>query len=165
VANEDGFYGAIPTEGLPPEFVMWLTHFVNASRAEAETTEVPSGSIVMFFNDAAPTGWEYVTGFEDVTIVTADTVDEGGSTGGSWTISGVTVDNYTLTVADVPSLDVTGFPNTGSGLSRLVATTNAALTGPVTRPTSGGGGPHNHGLTADGTWRPAYIKGIPCKRA
>lgn len=61
----------------------------------------PSGTKLVFYQASAPTGWTQDTGVNDrVLKVVSGT---GGGTGGSWTISGVTVNNHALTVSQMPS--------------------------------------------------------------
>lgn len=59
------------------------------------------GTSMVFYQASAPTGWTQDTTVNDRVLRVVS--GSGGSTGGSWTISGVTVNNHTLTVAQIPS--------------------------------------------------------------
>jgi len=162
---------------------------------------IPSGTVMLFYQAAAPTGWTKLTTQNDKVLrVVSGT---GGGTGGSWTISGLTnasvstgltVDNHTLTLSQVPSHSHFVARNTSNSaagpdldandplaytrgatddgdynLNKAGGTT--ANVGPTN--SQGGGGAHNHNTTesahthvisADGAWRPAYIDVIICSR-
>lgn len=61
----------------------------------------PSGTRMVFAQSAAPTGWTQDTTTNDRVLRTVSTTGDG--TGGSWTISGVTVGAHALTTAELPS--------------------------------------------------------------
>ena len=110
-----------------------------------------AGTRMVFDQDAAPTGWTRDTTINDrvIRIVSGSRVH-----GGSWTISGLTVDSHALTIAQMPShahgwgTDAGAGGVGGAGL--LVCGTSQCVTSSV-----GGDGGHTHGLTADGNWRPS----------
>lgn len=120
------------------------------------TLPAPSGTRLVFDQDAAPTGWtrDTAAALNDrvLRIVTGARAH-----GGSWTISGLTVQGHTLTIAEMPGHNhnyndafagagiggnVTGGGNQGNP---------AGLTG-----VAGGDSAHTHGLSADGNWRPLH---------
>jgi len=109
-----------------------------------------AGTRIVFDQDTAPTGWTRDTTINDrvIRIVSGSRVH-----GGSWTISGVTVDSHVLTTAQMPShshvhgVDPGAGGAGGSGVMGLGASLSTQATG--------GGGSHTHGLTADGNWRPS----------
>lgn len=153
--------------------------------AQIENNVVPDAGVTnMIFNLAsAPTGWT-----QDVTLndrIPRIVSGAGAVSGGSWTISGVTVDGVALTEGQLPAHFFL-IANGGGA--------NASLTVPPStrdflensRPTGGFDGyvlgganitpdrgktntvgndeTHLHGLTADGTWRPAYRDVITATR-
>ena len=143
--------------------------------AEARLTELTSqlsafeGTKALFVQATAPIGWTQDTSQSDRLLRIADTTvspDEvGGATGGSWTISGVTVDGHALTSAEMPS-HTHSVPLAGAGSntvkkidapSTTIGSDNTVISG-----SSGSNDAHTHGLTADGVWRPAYQNVIVC---
>lgn len=70
---------------------------------QAPATPIPSGTKMLFAQAAAPTGWTQINTWNDRVIRAVDNGGTGGGTGGSWTISGVSVDSHTLTVSEMPS--------------------------------------------------------------
>lgn len=141
---------------------------------------IPSGTNMIFQQAAAPKGWTQRTDLNDrvLRLVSGAT---GGNTGGSWTISGVTVDGHVLTEAEIPAHTHTGTtdPTSGrdGGFTDVANLTNVYSPPPdnmapavinhthtFTTDPSGGGQAHSHGLTADGTWRPAYVDIIACTK-
>jgi hypothetical protein len=141
-----------------------------------------SGTRMMFDQAAAPTGWTQDTSLNDrvLRVVNGDAAD-GGSSGGSWTISGLTVGDTTLTVNQMPAhihgvsdpghkhtvrIPAVGNSNVGTAESLVRAETEgsdrvytnaaqSATTG-ISINSNGGGAAHTHTLTANGNWRPAY---------
>lgn len=63
--------------------------------------DIPSGSRMVFYQANAPTGWSQVTSINDrvLRVVSGD----GGTTGGSWSISGISVSGHALSVSEIPS--------------------------------------------------------------
>lgn len=152
----------------------------------AAVLPAPAGTKMVFYQAASPTGWT-----QDATIndqVFRVVSGAGGGTGGSWTISGVTVDGHALTEAEGPVHNHSGSTGSagnhahnirlGGGSGSIVtldeatvsfdtlssvSASNAAMdvqgahTHSVSIGNAGSGQAHSHGLTADGTWRPAYI--------
>jgi len=121
---------------------------------DLEGSSLPAGTRMVFDQDAAPTGWTRDVSINDRVI---RIVSGARAHGGSWTISGLTVDSHVLTVAEIPAHTHTSQP----GRSNL----GGDPAGGDTKPTynasdvtgsAGGGGGHTHGLTADGTWRPLH---------
>lgn len=128
---------------------------LNEVQINVVSQSIPSGTKMLFYQASAPTGWTQDTSQNDKVIRVVS--GEGGGSGGSWTISGVTVDAHTLITAEIPSHThgyryFTSSPYTTSGGTYIASNYSTQQTG-----ATGGGGGHNHGLSADGNWRPAYI--------
>lgn len=89
-----------------------------------------SGTNMVFHQASAPTGWTQDTSVNDRVLRVVDNTGTGGATGGSWTISGVTVDGHVLTNAEMPSHNHGGSTNNstadvvGSGLDPQPGNTN-----------------------------------------
>ena len=113
--------------------------------------------IAGFDQDAAPTGWtrKNVTG--ERLIKLARSGDTAQTEAGTWTVGGITVDSHVLITTEMPAHthDITLLALfTGSGTNE-VAYGALSPFGTKTTTSTGGGGGHIHGLTSDGTWRPA----------
>lgn len=121
----------------------------------------PSGTNLLFVQASVPAGWTLRSDLNDALIRVVNTT--GGGTGGSWTISGVTTQAHALVVAELPPHDhgLGGLSVLATGVSTL---TSAAPTGTVfgLAPASSVGASvgHTHGVSADGTWRPAYVNSV-----
>lgn len=124
--------------------------------------EFPSGTRMVFDQDAAPTGWtrQNITG--ERLIKLAGSGDTGQTEAGTWTIGGVTVDSHTLSTAEIPAHSHgisyrtdDSFTNPSGCTAGVRGTGNNNCTNTNAIQNAGGGGGHTHGLTADGAWRPA----------
>ncbi len=122
-----------------------------------------TGTRAIFVQASAPTGWIQVTGLSDKVLRITDA--GGGTTGGSWTISGASVAGHALSLGEMPGHDHglgngNSFPvwagafTTAPGGSTYVGSQLAVMTA------QGGNAAHNHGWSNDGTWRPAYADAI-----
>jgi microcystin-dependent protein len=127
-----------------------------------ETGSFPSGTVMLFQQTSAPTGWTKLTTHDNKALrVVSGTASTGGSTGFSSVFasrtptgsvsgsnSGGGVNAHTLTTAEMPS-------HTHNARSGTVNSSFSAPIGSVTRtldlstPTdaTGGGGSHTHGFT------------------
>lgn len=123
-----------------------------------------SGTVMLFFQAAAPLGWTLLTTIHDELAYVASGAAGAGHTGGTWTISGMTYNHrhvYTSTVYHRHSITgkvsgTTGSHPRKSQSTSVTAYTNYAGTSTCyTAYTSGG-------LTSDGTWRP---KAVSCMLA
>lgn len=126
--------------------------------ATTETAGFPSGTVMMFVQTAAPTGWTKSTTHDNKALrVVSGTAGSGGSAAfttafgtpavsGSVSVSG-TVGSTTLTTAQMPShthSSVVAFGETGTGgYGQRVAGGNTGATG--------GGGSHNHTFSGSGS--------------
>lgn len=158
---------------------------------------IAAGSIAMFFNPAAPTGWTLQAGLNDRYILVTSTASEGGTTGGSHTITGLTVAGTALSAAQLaphthgvsattsqagthnhvfvhpvfanPGVGgIVSLGRTAGALDTLIGNTEAvgnhAHSFSVTSGSAGSGSSHNHGISSNGSWRSAYVKGILCAK-
>lgn len=130
-------------------------------------TDFGSGTVMLFKQATAPTGWTRVVdaGNTDATIILRLNGEVPG-VGGSWTITGGASASHVLTLAEIPSHahSINMFaageagtqPKTGDLTAQgAVAATNAA----------GGGGGHSHALSFDGTWRPKRVDVIVASKS
>jgi hypothetical protein len=121
----------------------------------APATLIPSGTVMSFFQAAAPVGWTQVTTHNNKALRVVDGM--GGGSGGSvafttafasQAITG-TIGNTTLSSAQIPSHTHTYsiFPTSGGG---AVSSAGSAVSGAITNTTdggTGGGGSHTHSFT------------------
>lgn len=129
--------------------------------------DIPAGTAMTFIQESAPTGWTLSTAQNDVVLRINSS--EGGGTGGAWELSGLTVGDTTLTTGQIPAHDhsVQGVSfNVGSGTYAVdvLQYNGASSAGHGITENTGGGGAHDHSLTADGAWRPAYVDAIVATR-
>jgi hypothetical protein len=116
-----------------------------------------TGTEMLFAQAAAPTGWtQNVTWNDRVLRVVSGS---GGGTGGSWTLSGVTVDSHVLIEAEMPAHVHTETRRAGTTTTVLSGSISTSKTGTNTFDTgsTGDDGGHVHGLTSDAVWRPSYV--------
>lgn len=124
---------------------------------------IPSGTKMLFAQSSAPTGWTFVSENNDRVLINQSTVGNGGTTGGSWTISGISVDGHTLTTAEMPSHAHTlerssAAVGSGSVYDQVRSGSNLSTS------STGGGGSHNHNLTIGSSWRPEWLGVISCTK-
>jgi len=101
--------------------------------------DAPNGTRMLFYQSSAPTGWNQITSVNDRVIRVVS--GSGGSTGGSWSISGLNVLGHTLSVSEMPSHDHTGSTSTDGYHSHSGSTsTNGEHTHEVPGGRSGGEG-------------------------
>ena len=101
--------------------------------------DAPNGTRMLFYQSSAPTGWNQITSVNDRVIRVVS--GPGGSTGGSWSISGLNVLGHTLSVSEMPSHDHTGSTSTDGYHSHSGSTsTNGEHTHEVPGGRSGGEG-------------------------
>lgn len=128
----------------------------------AQKPRMDIGTKTLFYQSAAPTGWTQDVAVNDrVLRVVSGT---GGGTGGSWTISGISVNGHALDITEIPAhahtMRLFGSYFDGGTKSAVEGGTGAESTSSV-----GGGAAHTHGLTIGSSWRPAYADVIACARA
>lgn len=133
----------------------------------------PVNTVMLFLQSAAPSGWSLVSSYADRVLRVV--ASGGGNTGGSWVISGLVTELHTLTPAQsgaalhthtTPSILVyvgSGGLHQLNNVSNGNFTRQAITTGnpQVINPVEG----HQHNVAAsNGSWRPAYVDAIPCKK-
>jgi len=146
-----------------------ITFSDSTTQSTAATASIPSGSVVLFYQSAAPTGWTQVTTLNDYGLRLVS--GTGGGTGGSTAFSSVFT-NQTPTIsvnvsglsAGATTLSTTQMPShshveqglqTCSGGNHQVAGTGSGggicgYIGPSTQNT-GGGGSHTHSISGSAT--------------
>jgi hypothetical protein len=158
--------------GDDPNHVTTMTNLINGL--------IPTGSVMMFFQAAAPTGWTQSTGHNDkaLRVVSGTGGGSGGSTAFStaWTNISHSHSNgslsaaaHTLTIAEMPSHthNVVNTLLADNGPSGGTAAGQTETT--ITTTGTGGGGSHSHsisGSTASDsmTHAPHYVDVIICSR-
>lgn len=128
--------------------VAWIVHGLFG-----ETTEIASGTVMLFVQTSAPTGWTKSTTHNNKALrVVSGTASSGGTTAftsvfTSRTPSG-SVNNRTLTIAMMPSHDHS-VPNSGNIVAdvRTDGSNTAVGTTSDTTGNTGGSDPHDHGFT------------------
>lgn len=121
----------------------------------------PTGTRMLFAQATAPTSWTQDTTTNDVLLRLVS--GNGGGSGGNWTISGAAVLGHQLTIAEMPS-----HTHIQEGDSTDDATGDGAgprfMRSGVTKASQATGGDqaHSHGISFDGSWRPAYTDVILC---
>jgi hypothetical protein len=145
---------------------------------------IPSGTKMLFKQSTAPTGWTFVAEDNDRVLINTSTQSEGGGTGGSWTISGISVQGHTLTEAELPSItgsfDINKLQGGGSivrvptgkfsigsageGYGEEIEGGGGGQIWDRVTYSFGGGQSHGHGISIGDDWRPLYVKVITCRK-
>tara|TARA_R100000808_G_C2114613_1_gene127663 strand:+ start:41 stop:727 length:687 start_codon:yes stop_codon:yes gene_type:complete len=129
--------------------------------AFASSPLIPTGSVMLFYQASAPTGWTKSTAHNDKALRVVS--GSGGGSGGSvafetafashtpaGSVSGNTA-SHTLTISQIPEhthsynqkvYNQPGVGNAGGGGARVTEADQGATTG-----STGGGGGHSHGAT------------------
>lgn len=128
-----------------------------------DVIELAATTEMLFAQTAAPSGWTKQTSLNDRVIRVVS--GSGGGTGGSWTLSGISVNNKTLAISNMPVHNHSSQARTGVSIQASGAATGNkyANDGTVTG-NAGSGVAHNHGLTIGSSWRPAYYDVIRCRK-
>lgn len=127
------------------------------------------GTVKMLFGSAPPTGWTRVNETDDRVIKMAKSTDSAGDSGGSWTVSGLSLggatDSTILNVSQIPAHDhhaFSFFAAAGGSSSDLQVLHTGSGTQFLNRTDeTGEGNGHTHTLgsasvISAGTWRPLY---------
>lgn len=108
----------------------------------------PSGTLMLFQQTAAPTGWTKQTTHNDKALrVVSGTASTGGTTAFTTAFAASrSSDSYTLLTADIPSHTHTATGGVTSSAGTYFQTTTSSSGGTATTDSTGGGGGHSHGL-------------------
>jgi hypothetical protein len=159
---------------------------LNQAGSKRSLDPIPAGTKMLFKQNSAPTGWSFVSEDNDRVLINTSTEANGGDTGGSWTINGLSVGNHVLTEDELPSLSGSAdfrvgdhteksnaffnesgiISSSGAGTSQKTFEDGSNQTESTERLTVsfGGGNGHNHSISQDGSWRPSYAKVITCQK-
>jgi len=179
-ANKDNLASGNPSKVIYGSEVD--AEFAEISSAISSQTEgeIPSATVMLFMQAAAPTGWTLVTTWNDRALTITSTAAQGGGTGGNWTLTlsgNVALVNHTHGAGNLTG-SVSGFSgnvdgaDAGTGIlgpnagTMNTVTVNAGATAvPNGLPNSPVvfGGTLGNTLTA-GNWRPAYARAIACSK-
>lgn len=148
--------------------------------------EIPSGTNMIFYESAAPTGWTFKTYSNDRVLLTTSTEAEGGDAGGDWTPSGMnsagahthTLNSHkheTPTLSDSArphQVEASAWPHGLTGTTRNgkradspgdnTTSYQTMWSGEPSTANTGSNGAHTH--TFNGSWRPKYSKVIICQK-
>lgn len=160
-----------------------------ASKRDSTSSDIPSGTMMLFVRTAAPSGWTLSSTWNDVVPIIKSIVTNDGTpdTGGNWTVSStelkmnfpstaftVALPNHTHGVGNLVNANPT-YANTGTtldtvggvyashthGISGATGNPNAANT--TATVTSSNIAPASGTMTS-GNWRPAYVEIIACSK-
>lgn len=137
-----------------------LTFNDATTQTTAAVTSIPAGSVVLFYQAAAPTGWTQVTTLNDYDLRLVS--GTGGTTGGttaystvftnqtvSTTVSGTT-GATTLSTSQMPSHNHS-VPAGGPSSDNYGGGDNPGNSSAQTTGAQGGGGSHTHSFSGSGT--------------
>ena len=141
-----------------------ITFSDSTTQSTAATASIPSGSVVLFYQSAAPTGWTQVTSLNDYSLRLVS--GTGGTTGGTTAFSTV-FSNQTPTIsvnvsglsAGATTLSTTQMPShlhslgANFGCAGRAAGACPSYVIPTTGNTGsqGGGGSHTHSISGSAT--------------
>jgi microcystin-dependent protein len=174
IGEDSNAYGTRYVQATEPTGVCDGDIWYDTSGASG-SSDIPSGSVMLFVQASAPTGWTKLTSHNNkaLRIVSGTGGGSGGSTAFTTVFSSRTttgsVDPHTLTISQMPShshtMRNTGSDNLndGSFVKNFNYITNTG-TGSATGST-GGNGSHSHGFTG-GTMDFAvqYVDAIICQK-
>ena len=147
------------------------------TQSTAATAFAPSGTVMMFVQTAAPTGWTKSTAHDNKALrVVSGTVGSGGSVGfttalGTPSVSGSTSISVsisgttgatTLSTAQMPSHTHTspfGPADGGSTITVARVASDTIITSPASNAT-GGGGSHTHSFSGSGSGSGSLTSGV-----
>ncbi|HEY9200778.1 MAG TPA: hypothetical protein VIQ81_04190 [Gammaproteobacteria bacterium] len=179
-AVQEEIVGVILAAGmsLSKSYVTQLNEAIDVKIEDGIQSVLETNTRALFVQAAAPTGWTQDNSYNDRVIRVVNTAN-GGNTGGSWTISGLSVNGHQLSVNEMPSHNhgVTdpshrhqfqtgsgGTSGSAGGVGGDINVTSDYATTGISIQNRGGNLAHSHGLTANGAWRPAYVDVIACVR-
>ena len=130
--------------------------------SSVDVIPTPTGTRMIFYQAAAPSGWTKVTTVNDRVLRVVS--GSGGETGGSWTISGISVDGHKLTIDEIPAHTHTVKVNNFAGSVSQAESQSGRDAGTIDTGSTGGGKSHTHDMTIGDAWRPAYADVIICSK-
>ena len=125
--------------------------------------DIPSGSVMLFYQSAAPTGWTQVTSLNDYSLRLVS--GTGGTTGGTTAfstvfanqtptitvnVSGLSAGATTLSTTQIPSHNH-GIPMNASSCGPASVGGGAGISGYINTNSTGGGGSHTHSISGSAT--------------
>lgn len=146
--------------------------------ASSVTKAVPTGTKMVFRQASAPTGWTQDTTLNDRVLRLVS--GAGGGTGGSWTISGLTVAGHALTTNELPAhthwtvgdrsysssggisagntnaIAKWGSDDVGAGEDQYTLQPATGAADRAATSSVGSGQSHSHGISSNASWRPLY---------
>lgn len=172
----DGFATAITATEAEINYLSGVTSGIQA-QLDAQEADfqgnlyAPAGTVMIFHQAAAPTGWTQVLTFDNSMLRVVNSGDGSGAGTDSpisWASAHVhTTAGHTLTIAEVPA-HTHSFTAYGSNGGNAVETAAAGVGTSFVQVTSssGGGGSHTHGDTgsAGATFTPRYINVIKASK-
>ena len=125
--------------------------------------DIPTGEKILFYKNTAVLGYSLLDTLDDKVVYVTKGSAAGGQTGGavhssgSWTISGISVDNHTLTTAQMPAHTHTtpAYNDTPTGAVGFLRRSTNYAQAQIPTSSVGSGSSHPHGITIGSTWRPA----------
>jgi hypothetical protein len=164
-----------------------------ATKKDTATSDIPSGTMMLFVRTSAPTGWTLSTTWNNVVPIIKSSVTDDGTpdTAGNWTISSTELKmNFPSTAF---SGAVPAHTHAVGNLANATYAHNATASGPGNRPTPAiGESTHTHtisgntgnlatnanvsttvtianiapasGTMQSGNWRPAHVEVIACSK-
>lgn len=145
-------------------FANYLNTSGQVSNAGLQNPSIPSGSVMLFYQSAAPTGWTQVTTLNDYGLRLVS--GAGGTTGGTTAFStvfanqtptintsGFSAGATTLSTTQIPSHSHTINLGTNGGGSNIHCNGNDGdnTGGSVQTSGAGGGGSHTHSISGSAT--------------
>ncbi|RLA91573.1 MAG: hypothetical protein DRG20_00920 [Deltaproteobacteria bacterium] len=142
---------------------------------------------MLFVQNTAPIGWTFINTWNDKAIMITSVEADGGSTGGDWEISGLSMDSQGAHTHTTPAGDYVekishraSKPSWASDTytvededdswdgNHIQVAGGDTLEGQhghyIASMTTSENGAHTHNISHDGNWRPAYLLVICCEK-
>jgi len=133
---------------------------------------IPAGSVTVWYQAAAPTGWTRITTYDDCVVSITNSTGFGGGgpyAAGTFVASawdptvGVSIGAHTLTVAEMPAHahgpgGGTLFLNYDAATGSIAVAAGGLASSSATTANQGGGTGHTHTISGAATWRPPQLK-------
>ena len=160
-----------------------------ATKRDTATSEIPSGTMMLFVRTAAPSGWTLSTTWNNVVPIIKSSVTNDGTpdTAGNWTISSTELTmtfpstafsgslpahthsdgNYVINTIDRPlgsSLGGTGLFVATSDVHNVAGNSGNSSAANVSTTVVSTAVVPSSGTMANGNWRPAHVEVIACSK-